>query len=38
MDRSEAETLDCRGAAAPFLPPDTLKKNRVWSARCNNHN
>jgi hypothetical protein len=29
MDRSEAETLDGRGAAAPFLPPDTLQKDRV---------
>jgi hypothetical protein len=27
--RSEAETLDFRGAAAPFLPPDTLKKDRL---------
>jgi hypothetical protein len=29
VDRSEAETLDGRGAAAPFLPLDTLKKDRV---------
>jgi len=29
MDRSEAETLEFRGAAAPFLPPDTLQKDRV---------
>ena len=29
MDRSEAETLDFRGAAAPSLPPDTLKIDRV---------
>jgi hypothetical protein len=29
IDRSEAETLDGRGAAAPFLPPDKLKKDRV---------
>ncbi len=29
VDRSEAETLDGRGAAAPFLPPDTLQIDRV---------
>src|ERR687891_866759 len=29
MDRSEAETLDGRGAAASFPPPDTLKKDRI---------
>ncbi len=28
MDRSEAETLDGRGAAAPFLSPDTLQIDR----------
>jgi hypothetical protein len=29
MDRSEAETLEFRGAAALFLPPATLQKGRV---------
>jgi hypothetical protein len=29
-DRSAAETLDFRGATAPFLPPDTLKEDRVF--------
>jgi hypothetical protein len=27
--RGEAETLEFRGVAAPFPPPDTLKKDRI---------